>query len=305
MITKFITKGNNGANENQITLFEKKYNLLLPIDFRNFLLKTNGCDIRALYYNFYEKDNETQGYVSSINSLEAIEIELQQLSSLETSMSEIEGKEISYSLNKMLPIGFATEPDGAYLFIGFGAEEYGRIFVIDINNTCMENRIRVTPIANSFSQFLSFSNLNLDNYLGEHQWGFNLPFSRENPSNLITKYDFQRLEEKLLIKIPYEYTIPILENYTKLLGVFYFEFNLQRIYLGQAYSYSDFNNHILTQQMRSLDIFPIIECDNGNIICIGIGNDNLNLIQLYDTTIQAIVMTWFGIGAFTSSIERE
>jgi cell wall assembly regulator SMI1 len=135
-------------NENQINDLEKKFNICLPNEYRNFLLKYNGGIPRPSVFNF--KDNGGQETNSLVHYFYAIYNE--------SNYDNLEQNYILYIKEKRIPLNIlpiADDPFGNMICISLSGNDCGNVYFWnheeEVENESYDN---LSLIANNFNEFL-------------------------------------------------------------------------------------------------------------------------------------------------------
>lgn len=140
-----IKNTHNSLDISELEAFEKRNNIHLPIEYREFILKYNGGKPVPNSFNFIDSDGKKS------NSL------VQYFLSIHNEKS-FDNMELTYEYNineeripsYILPI--ASDPFGNYICISTKEESYGKIYFCDHeaatnNNLCF--------VSNNFNEFLN------------------------------------------------------------------------------------------------------------------------------------------------------
>ena len=133
-------------SEDKLIQFENRFGLLLPPDYREFLLGYNGGPAGPAF--FWIKDKQDGTSVKQFYGLYEHVIP----SSLETHI----GASRQGIPTALMPIG--DDGTGSLICLGLGWSEFGRIYFLDHElrpRETPEGWMGITLLANSFTEFLS------------------------------------------------------------------------------------------------------------------------------------------------------
>ncbi len=319
LLNNFFTKSKKNYSNSKIIELQDKIGVFLPQIFKDYLTKFEYSEFTPIVFSFYSKKNDNNSLVecsiSEIFAIDNIVSSINTIKNCEEEYIEILDVEKSLYSDYLIPISSTFKPYQGNICVGYQGKYRDKVYILDTNLEYQwENKkpVLLVPIANSvYDLFLTVQNVD-DVYLQN----ISLILKRNIclDGNII-----QQVEEKLLYKIPKGYSM-ILRHFTGELqygeGKYHKKQPITTLIQGKAikitrfYTIEDYLSDDDTHLHEAIDIFrekdmmPIAICDNGEMIALGFGLENSNIVSLWTSNYSEQLKEWYTFMGFIDEITK-
>lgn len=320
-LNNFYSIRKNRINiSNEIEMFEIELGCRLPSDYKLFLISWYDAKLNNSNFSFFRKNDESSldfSIIYEFFNIENIKNSIETILSIEDAiLSSDDDYNFRIYNDSLLPIARVMNPLHGIICIGIKGSYYGRIFFQDVRLDITDTHSTILPIANSFTQLILFpEDRTFINELDLYEdWRLHLLVKREN---MLLGWYIQKIEEKLLYKIPKGYGM-ILRKHTGELCYGkeqYYErypisalikgksINIAKFYAIEDYlSNTDTMLHTSINLFRAKDMMPIAICTDGEVICLGFGLENSNIVSLWAADYNEKLEEWFTFMGFIDEV---